>query len=202
MGHRQIWEQHYGPIPKDKHGRSLEIHHINGDHTDNRIENLKLVTIQEHYNIHWEQGDYVACHLIAQRMAKTPQELSRLISESNKRRTGKLNPFFGKHHTAKNKAIFARNARLTHTGKIQSEETKKKISASLMGVKKTKEHSQNIALAHKGKAYKGYTWKVEYKGKEIIVKNLKQFCRDKQIEPFTTFNWGKEIKGYKKVGRA
>jgi len=202
MGHRQIWEQHHGPIPKDRHGRSLEIHHINGDHSDNRIENLKLVTIKEHYNLHWEQGDYVACHLIAQRMAKTPQELSRLVSESNKRRTGKLNPFFGKHHTAKNKAIFARNAKLTHTGKIQSEETKKKISVSLKKYEKTKEHCKAISIANKGKTTRALTWKVEYKGKEIIVKNLRQFCRDKQIEPFTTFNWGKEIKGYKKVGRA
>ena len=202
MGHRQIWEQHYGPIPKDRHGRSLEIHHINGDHTDNRIENLKLVTIEEHYNIHKEQGDWVACHLIAQRMAKTPQELSRLISESNKRRTGKLNPFYGKKHTKETIAKIVRASVAFHTGRKRSEETKNKISVALKKYKKTKEHCKNLSLAHKGKTSKSFTWKVEYKGKEIIVRNLKQFCRDKQIEPFSTFNWGKELKGFKKVGRA
>ena len=70
-----IWTEHFGPIPKDQEGRSLEIHHINGNHFDNRIENLKLVCIKEHFDIHHGQKDYAACHLIAKRMAKTPKEL-------------------------------------------------------------------------------------------------------------------------------
>lgn len=37
--HRIIWVMLHGPI-----GRSEEIDHINGDGTDNRIENLRLVT--------------------------------------------------------------------------------------------------------------------------------------------------------------
>lgn len=39
--HRIIWEMHYGKIPE-----GMEIDHINHDRTDNRIENLRLVTKQ------------------------------------------------------------------------------------------------------------------------------------------------------------
>jgi hypothetical protein len=76
--HRKIYEQHYGPIGKDTDGRSLEVHHINGDHSDNRIENLTLVTINEHYKIHKAQKDWGACFLMGERMNLSPEELSDL----------------------------------------------------------------------------------------------------------------------------
>ena len=82
--YRKIWKQFYGNIPKDHKGRSMEIHHINGNHDDNQIENLKLVTIDEHYDIHHTQEDWGACMLIAKRMKKTPEELS-LIQKGKKR---------------------------------------------------------------------------------------------------------------------
>lgn len=78
MSYRKIWQNHFGKIPRDSDGKSFEIHHINGDHNDNRIENLLCISIQEHFNIHLDQGDYGACAMIAKRMNMTSQEISAL----------------------------------------------------------------------------------------------------------------------------
>ena len=45
--HRYVWIKHYGPIP-----RGYDIHHINENKHDNRIENLKLLSRKEHIKIH------------------------------------------------------------------------------------------------------------------------------------------------------
>ena len=74
--HRKIYEEYYGiKIPK-----LMEIHHIDGNHYNNEINNLKLVTWQEHYDIHYSQGDWAACLLISGRHSIPPEERSRLAS--------------------------------------------------------------------------------------------------------------------------
>jgi len=86
--YREIWISHFGEIPKDKFGRSYEIHHIDGDHNNDDITNLKLVSINEHYDIHYRQGDFGACQLIASRISSylSPCEKSELMKlENNKR---------------------------------------------------------------------------------------------------------------------
>lgn len=82
--HRDIWIAHFGSIPKDENGRSYEIHHINGNHSDNRIENLKCLSVEEHFNIHFAQGDLGACALIAKRLGMTGDEISAL-QQGNRR---------------------------------------------------------------------------------------------------------------------
>ena len=94
--YRKIYEQHYGPIPKDEDGRSYEIHHIDGDHKNNEPSNLKCVTIKEHYDIHYSQGDWGACARIAQRMNADPKQLSELAKLHNKQRLNYPTPIFSK----------------------------------------------------------------------------------------------------------
>jgi hypothetical protein len=81
--YRKIWEEHNGPIPKDK---IYDIHHIDGDHTNNHIDNLKLVTLEEHYDIHLKQEEYGACMHILRRMDVTKEQLSEMVSKSNSKR--------------------------------------------------------------------------------------------------------------------
>ena len=91
--YRKIYEHHFGPIPKDENGYSYEIHHIDGDHSNSDITNLKLVTIQEHYKIHHAQEDWLACLLMSKRMKLDPSEKSRLCSAANQKRV-----LDGTHH--------------------------------------------------------------------------------------------------------
>lgn len=47
MEHNVVWEEHYGEIPQ-----GMQIHHIDGNKTNNNIENLQLVTPLEHKRLH------------------------------------------------------------------------------------------------------------------------------------------------------
>ena len=85
MNYRELYEGVYGEIPKDESGRSFEIHHKDGDHSNDSIENLVALSIQDHYNIHFEQGDFNACNLISRRIDGLSEEevaeIRRLSSE-------------------------------------------------------------------------------------------------------------------------
>ena len=70
----------------------MEIHHIDGDHDNNDINNLKLVTIQEHLNIHLAQKDWGACFAMSQRMGLSPEEISYFARQNalNRSQKGEL----------------------------------------------------------------------------------------------------------------
>jgi hypothetical protein len=74
--YRKIYEHHYGQIPKDDLGRTYEIHHIDGNRQNNNLSNLVALSMEEHYNVHHQQKDWVACLRIAAKMNKSSHEIS------------------------------------------------------------------------------------------------------------------------------
>lgn len=104
MHYRDIWKKHFGEIPKDSDGRPYEVHHKDGNRKNNTIENLICVSIKEHYDLHYNQGDYGAAMLIAKRMGKPANYLSE-IQKGKKRPEliGKTGPKIG--NTPWNKGI-------------------------------------------------------------------------------------------------
>lgn len=94
--YRKIYEENYGTIPIDDDGRTYEIHHIDGNRKNNDPANLKAVSIQEHYDIHYKQGDWAACLRISNRMSLSQKELSDLAKLNAKKRIeNKTHPFLG-----------------------------------------------------------------------------------------------------------
>jgi hypothetical protein len=88
--YRKIYEQYYGPIPKEDNGRTYEVHHIDGDHNNNCHTNLVAVTTQDHFNIHFSQGDFRSCALIAHRLSLdevTVNILRKKIGDINRDKT-------------------------------------------------------------------------------------------------------------------
>ena len=101
--YRKIWIQYNGPIPKDPNGRSYEIHHIDGNHQNNDISNLKLVTLKEHYDIHYQQEDFQACVLMSFRMGLSPEEISTIRSKAALKREEKYR--LSNNHPHKNNSF-------------------------------------------------------------------------------------------------
>lgn len=64
--HRIVAHDAFGPIPAGHH-----VHHINGDRSDNRVENLVVLTPEEHGRAHREVDRARACELYAAGMSQT-----------------------------------------------------------------------------------------------------------------------------------
>lgn len=114
--YRKLWEKVNGPIPVDELGRKYEIHHIDGDRENNDISNLACITIEDHFQIHYNQGDWGAAYRIAQRMEIDPKIKSELMRRSNRKRLEEgSHPFLDNQLRARNYEVtMARVANKQH----------------------------------------------------------------------------------------
>jgi hypothetical protein len=96
--YRSIWIEAYGEIPVDDQGRTYEIHHIDGNRDNNDISNLICVSIADHYRIHYEQGDYLACAIMSKRMELSKEEMIAVHKKAMSKRdqSGEKNPMYGR----------------------------------------------------------------------------------------------------------
>ena len=122
--YRKIWENQHGQIPKDERGRSYEIHHIDGNHQNNKIENLNCVSIKEHYKIHYNNGEYGACVMIAKRMCMSPEHLSNIQKGAKRPGVGGVK----KGTIPWNKGVKGYKLNLTEEGRRKMSESSKKIA--------------------------------------------------------------------------
>lgn len=83
--YRKVYEDHYGPIPKDENGRTYEIHHLDGNHSNNSPSNLRAVSVREHYDIHLSQGDYWACWAMSYRLNLSKEDIVNLARLAGKK---------------------------------------------------------------------------------------------------------------------
>jgi hypothetical protein len=109
--YRRIYEHHYGQIPKDETGRKYEIHHIDGKRSNNDPNNLIAVSIKEHYDIHYSQGDWSACLKISGHIQITPEEKSELSRKAAYERLAA-----GVHHFLDKEAATKRNLKRVKNG--------------------------------------------------------------------------------------
>jgi hypothetical protein len=180
INYRKLWEDTYGPIPKEEDGRSYEIHHIDGDNTNNNLSNLKCVTTQEHYEIHKRQGDLRAAWIIKQRLKLSLEELEKL------RRDYIKVPFTVEHRQKMSEAqkgkeiseetrLKMSKSQKERKRKPHSQETKAKISKTVSNLERkphSEETKRKISEARKGKKVKPHSEEHKRKISEAMKKRV------------------------------
>jgi hypothetical protein len=127
--YRKIYENHIGPIPKDDDGRTYDIHHKDGDDSNNDPSNLVALTIKEHYRIHESQGDSLACLIMSHRMKISPEEKSFHCKEANRKRVedGTHNFLDGEAATERNLKRVAEGNHPFVGGEVQRKSNKSRV---------------------------------------------------------------------------
>lgn len=137
MNYRKIWEDVNGPIPVDEMGRPYEIHHKDGDRSNDHISNLMCVSIEDHYKIHESQGNYAACLIMAERMSISYEDTCILAKKAAAKRDqrGEKNPSWGKPASDRVKGVWdTRDAEYRKQFGLKVSEAKK-LNGSSVGEK-------------------------------------------------------------------
>lgn len=79
--YRKIYERYY----ECSLLQGIDIHHIDGDHSNNDPLNLQAVSLEEHYNIHKEQKEYYASYLIGRRLKIKPEDWEQMAKENGRK---------------------------------------------------------------------------------------------------------------------
>jgi hypothetical protein len=152
VNYRKIYEQYHGSIPNDEEGRTYDIHHIDGNRKNNDPNNLVALSIKDHYNIHYKQKDWAACHRLATKMKMSPNVISELSKEAQNDRISK-----GTHHFI--------------GGEIQRK--------TMTGKPKSKKHRQNLEHMYDSRRKK---YEVIFPDGEVnIIKGLRRFCSEQNL---------------------
>ena len=134
------------PNPENK----PEIDHINGNKSDNRVENLRWVTHSENMN-NTITREHISKSLTYKRLSdETKQKISaarkgKPHSEETKQKIREGNLGKKRSEDTKHKISAA------HKGMPCSEDIKQKIREGNLGKKLSEEHKQKLSAVHKGK---------------------------------------------------
>ena len=126
MNYRTIYKQTYGPIPKDATTRSYDVHHWDGNKTNNDPINLVAVPIGIHFVLHYLRGDWGACSAIAARMKISPEEQAEMSRKTNlgKIRSPETKAKISAYWTGKPKGPMSEEQKALRRTRIMSEEEK------------------------------------------------------------------------------
>ena len=166
--YRKIWSDAFGEIPVDELGRSYHIHHIDGNRENNALENLKCLSLQEHYELHLAQGDFGAATRLAAKLELSGADLSELARQENLKRiaAGTHNFLDSKWHTQENLRRVANGTHPFLGGEVQR---RTGAANGRKGGEATKRNKTGIfALTpeqHRAKAYSAWTTKAIKAGK-------------------------------------
>ena len=130
--YRQIYENHYGPIPVDVSGRTFDIHHVDGNRKNNHPDNLVALSIQDHYDLHLKQEDWDACYAILIRMSATHEQLASMSQKAQLDRVRNkthhfLDPVFKKANSQRLKELASKSEHPFQTNKVRNK-TKQRIA--------------------------------------------------------------------------
>ena len=86
QNYRKLWIKQYGEIPKDGDGRPYEIHHKDGNHSNNSLDNLVCIPIKEHYDIGKEPIDLEVkyINILEQNLSEEVSLVETYLSESKR----------------------------------------------------------------------------------------------------------------------